>query len=384
MRILCWNCQGLGKAQAVRSLARDVTRFSADFIFLCETRLRTQNSTFLRTVLGFENCFFVDVGPGCTGLAIFWNNNITVDLLSYSALHIDVVITYDSSISFRFTGMHGRSESSLKKNNWALIDRLREASPLPWLLGGDFNEILTLSEKQGGNRKPHHQLTDFCECLLRNNLADCKPSRGWFTWMKSGPRIAPTREWLDRFMSCYLLPCSLVEEMFRSIRRFWWSGKGSARGWPLVAWDDICLPKTTGGIGLKDLHLFNIALLGKQIWRLLSAPGSLLYRTLRAKYFPDGDLFRASASARSSFARKGLHHAMLRLRDGFFWTLGINSQVRLFRDRWGVSPLSPLLGIPLTGRRFLSAAVNSWSLGKPVGIVPNFWPICPPGTWIAY
>ncbi|KAL4334433.1 hypothetical protein GQ457_07G006210 [Hibiscus cannabinus] len=32
-------------------------------------------------------------------------------------------------------------------------------------------------------------------------------------------------------MSCYLLPCSLVEEMSRSIRRFWWSGKGSARGW---------------------------------------------------------------------------------------------------------------------------------------------------------
>ncbi|KAL4332459.1 hypothetical protein GQ457_07G000010 [Hibiscus cannabinus] len=98
--------------------------------------------------------------------------------------------------------------------------------------------------------------------------------------------------------------------MSRSIRRFWWSGKGSARGWPLVAWDDICLPKAAGGIGFKDLHLFNIALLGKQIWRLLSAPGSLLYRTLRAKYFPDGDLFSASAPARSSFAWKGLHRAM--------------------------------------------------------------------------
>ncbi|KAL4342607.1 hypothetical protein GQ457_08G031780 [Hibiscus cannabinus] len=91
-------------------------------------------------------------------------------------------------------------------------------------------------------------------------------------------------------MSYYMLPCSLVEEMSRSIRRFWWSGKGSARAWPLVAWDDIYLPKTAGRIGFKDLHLFNIALLGKQIWRLLSAPGSLLYRTLRAKYFPDGDL----------------------------------------------------------------------------------------------
>ncbi|KAL4310509.1 hypothetical protein GQ457_01G020120 [Hibiscus cannabinus] len=97
--------------------------------------------------------------------------------------------------------MHGRSESALKKHNWALIDRLRDASPLPWLLGGDFNEILTFSEKQGGNRKSHHQLTDFFECLLRNDLADCKPSRGWFTWMKSGSRTMPIREWLDRFIA---------------------------------------------------------------------------------------------------------------------------------------------------------------------------------------
>ncbi|KAL4369179.1 hypothetical protein GQ457_05G022160 [Hibiscus cannabinus] len=97
--------------------------------------------------------------------------------------------------------MHGRSESALKKHNWALIDRLRDTSPLPWLLGGDFNEILTFSEKQGGNRKPHHQLTDFRECLLRNDLADCKPSRGWFTWMKSGSRTMPIRERLDRFIA---------------------------------------------------------------------------------------------------------------------------------------------------------------------------------------
>ncbi|KAL4386053.1 hypothetical protein GQ457_09G017390 [Hibiscus cannabinus] len=68
------------------------------------------------------------------------------------------------------------------------------------------NDVITFSSVcpefiSRGNRKPHHQLTDFRECLLRNDLADCKPSRGWFTWMQSGPRTAPIRERLDRFIA---------------------------------------------------------------------------------------------------------------------------------------------------------------------------------------
>ncbi|KAL4340704.1 hypothetical protein GQ457_08G031900 [Hibiscus cannabinus] len=99
--------------------------------------------------------------------------------------------------------------------------------------------------------------------------------------------------------------------------------------------DAATLPKAAGGMGFKDLHLFNIALLGKQLWHLLSEPGSLLYRTFRAKYFPDGDMLHASVPARSSFAWKGFHCALSRLRDGFYWTMGIDSQVCMFRDRWG-------------------------------------------------
>ncbi|KAK8684253.1 hypothetical protein V6N13_040283 [Hibiscus sabdariffa] len=124
-------------------------------------------------------------------------------------------------------------------------------------------------------------------------------------------------------------------------------------------------------MGFKDLHLFNIALLGKQLWRLLSTPGSLLYRTLRAKYFPDGDLLHASALARSTFAWKCLHHAMSRLRDGFYWTLGIGSQVHLFRYRWGgFSPVTLVGGsadneeIPLRCREFMIPGQAYWHHSK--------------------
>lgn len=41
--------------------------------------------------------------------------------------------------------------------------------------------------------------------------------------------------------------------------------------------------KQTGGLGLKNMQLFNMALLAKQCWRILQNPNSLLSRVLKMK-----------------------------------------------------------------------------------------------------
>ena len=39
-----------------------------------------------------------------------------------------------------------------------------------------------------------------------------------------------------------------------------------------------------GGLGFRDLHLFNLAMLARQGWRLIQDPDSLCGQILRAKY----------------------------------------------------------------------------------------------------
>ena len=56
--------------------------------------------------------------------------------------------------------------------------------------------------------------------------------------------------------------------------------------------DTLCTSKDHGGLGFRDLHLFNLAMLARQGWRILTNPDSLYARVLRAKYFPDGDLLK--------------------------------------------------------------------------------------------
>ena len=47
------------------------------------------------------------------------------------------------------------------------------------------------------------------------------------------------------------------------------------------SWDKLCVPKDNGGLGFKDLMDFNTAMLGKQLWRLIEKPNTLISRVLK-------------------------------------------------------------------------------------------------------
>jgi hypothetical protein len=50
-----------------------------------------------------------------------------------------------------------------------------------------------------------------------------------------------------------------------------------------VKWDKICKPKENGGLEIRDLRIFNIALLRKWWWRIRNEKESLWYKVLERK-----------------------------------------------------------------------------------------------------
>ena len=49
-------------------------------------------------------------------------------------------------------------------------------------------------------------------------------------------------------------------ELTRSIRRFWWGESSCKRKTHWIAWDKFTKPKGLGGLGFRDLKVFNQAL----------------------------------------------------------------------------------------------------------------------------
>ncbi|KAE8660228.1 hypothetical protein F3Y22_tig00116958pilonHSYRG00354 [Hibiscus syriacus] len=119
-------------------------------------------------------------------------------------------------------------------------------------------------------------------------------------------------------MGYYLLPNCVISELNGLLRDYWWTGRTEDHGWPLLAWSFICKPNRTDGLGFRDLHAFNMALLGKQVWHLFQQPQSLMSRVLASKYSRNGNVWTTSLGNQPSYAWRVLHVAISTFRSGYF------------------------------------------------------------------
>lgn len=63
-----------------------------------------------------------------------------------------------------------------------------------------------------------------------------------------------------------------------------------------MIWNKLSKSKKDGGIGFKDLDLFNVALLLKQAWCAMVNQEALWARVLKGIYFPFSDFLLAKSS----------------------------------------------------------------------------------------
>jgi hypothetical protein len=94
------------------------------------------------------------------------------------------------------------------------------------------------------------------------------------------------------------------------------------------------MPKFMGGLGFRDTELFNMALLAKQVWRILIDPNTLSARILKAVYFPNNDLMQAELGSRPSQIWRALVEGRDALKIGLIKRIGDGTSTRIWLDNW--------------------------------------------------
>ncbi|CAM8920109.1 unnamed protein product [Rhodiola kirilowii] len=199
MRIISWNCRGLGRPRTVRALKELISSNRPQILGLIETKLKDSRWDQLKLNLGYRCCFAVSSRGRAGGLALLWNEQQAVSLRSYSRYHIDVVV--ESEEQFRLTLFYGDPRAQNRGSSWDLIRRLASVCDLPWLVMGDFNEVCYSWEATGVRQREESRLRAFRDVLEECGLFDL----GWngnpytFSNKRTGDREARVR--LDRFVA---------------------------------------------------------------------------------------------------------------------------------------------------------------------------------------
>lgn len=180
---LSWNCCGLGNPMTVQRLKDLNKKNSPDIIFLQETKNHEQTVLNETEELNLDLHYLVyPHNQGAGGLALFWKNDINLQVLSSSHNHIDTLIIFKDH-SFHSTFVYGAPEIVKHQEVWQLLTDISETrNDKPWFLTGDFNEIVNNSEKTGGKIRPESPFTHFHSFLSTCDLFDVRHTGNYLSW----------------------------------------------------------------------------------------------------------------------------------------------------------------------------------------------------------
>ncbi|CAM8943394.1 unnamed protein product [Rhodiola kirilowii] len=196
MKTLVWNCRGIGSSSAVRALKEIISSSCPLVVGLIETKCGSRRCEIVRVKLGFDCCFVVPARGRSGGLALFWNNSTSVEVVSYSGFHIDFLLRHNGSVHISL--FYGSPKASLRYKSWDLIRKMRRLISGPWCVIGDFNEICRSSETTSSNRYRSVYMEQFRQVLLDCGLMDLGYQGSKFTYSNKRQGLDEVQCRLDR------------------------------------------------------------------------------------------------------------------------------------------------------------------------------------------
>ena len=133
----------------------------------------------------------------------------------------------------------------------------------------------------------------------------------------------------------------MQEKLKRIQRSFLWGGGTDHKKIAWIKWDQVCLPKEKGGLGIKDIDTFNLALLGKWKWNLMQEKGEIWTRVLESKYGGWRSFHEPRRAAQQSVVwwrdlkqTLNISHQGDIIQSNMRWKVVGGDKIRFWEDKW--------------------------------------------------
>lgn len=150
MNLIIWNCRGCNGGEFRRIFRAILDGHKPPLVVPIETKM--QSHLTLLVDFAFTNMLEVASIRNLGGIVILWDENILeVDDISITnqkiLAMIKVHLTHDSWL---FSSIHASNFRNDRKILWENLKTIKDNYEGQWLVGGDLNEIMNCTEKNGG------------------------------------------------------------------------------------------------------------------------------------------------------------------------------------------------------------------------------------------
>ena len=184
MNILMWNCRGALNPDFKRRVFEMAVNHRPSIMVITETRVWVSKAEKIIEGLPFDGFITTETIDYAGGLWILWRSeDADVKLLSATEQEKHAIVKVcASNLSWLFIAIYASPHLAKRRILWSNIEKVGQLHNLPWLMIGDFNEVLGGEDKFGGNQINLNRALEFKECLDSCNFVDLGFVGPKYTW----------------------------------------------------------------------------------------------------------------------------------------------------------------------------------------------------------
>lgn len=184
MNIIICNCRGALKPSLQSDVRELITNYDPAILVIMETRIGGDRAKEITNRLPFQEAIHTDTIGYARGLWLLWNaDQVEVSNLTSTEQEIHAIVKVNSSnLNWLFSAIYASPRFRERCLLWNNLSNVAQARNLPWIIGGDFNEMLSSDDKFGGRPIVPSRALLFKECLDDCNMADIGFQGPRFTW----------------------------------------------------------------------------------------------------------------------------------------------------------------------------------------------------------